>query len=144
MGTSGTVTDTGTDATEYNVSSATTFGGRDEENVVDRDSGTDQSTRTDNLLSTKAQSSITTVDSVMQNNLTDETSHTGTINKSTETTNDLEETDNADRTLHEEKHGNIGVSSIQRMFKEEIENWKWTYMNTVFADIDAFLVLAVY
>lgn len=52
--------------------------------------------------------------------------------------------DTADRTLNSHKYGNIGVSSIQRMFREEIENWKWNFMIEVFTDVDSMTTLSVY
>ena len=60
------------------------------------------------------------------------------------TTNNLTDEDTADRDMTSHKYGNIGVASIQRMFKEEVENWKWTFMMEVFADVDSLLVLAVH
>lgn len=78
------------------------------------------------------------------NNLTDTTLKTGTVTDTKTTTNNLHDTDTADREMTSHKYGNIGVASIQRMFKEEVENWKWTFMMEVFSDIDSLLVLAVW
>lgn len=106
--------------------------------------GSIEDKREDDTQSVKIQSSITTIQSSITNNLTDETSHTGTISNTSTTTNDLTDEDEASRTLDEHKYGNIGIASIQRMFKEEVENWAWIFMNDVFADLDAMLVLAVH
>ena len=154
----------GTSTIRYAIQNGVEMGGSDrfsglvEEEGTVRDEKTDNLTNTkvqsskttvdslltNNLTSTSAQSSKTTVDSLLTNDLTDETSHTGTINKTATTTNDLENTDTADRELQEHKYGNIGVASIQRMFREEVENWTWNFMNNVFEDIDSLVVLAVY
>jgi len=109
-------------------------------------SGTDQDTRTrtDNLKDETTYTGTVQDNETTTNNLKDETSQTGTISNSGTTTNDLTDTDKADRTMISHKYGNIGVSSIQRMFREEVENWKWNFMQEVFMDIDSLIVLAVY
>lgn len=140
----GTVTTAGTDTTTYNLNDSKQMGGTDTGSLSHAETGTIEDEATNVLTRDHAQSSITTVNSILTNNLTDETRHTGTVNHEALTTNNLQNRDDADRNMNEHKYGNIGVSSIQRMFREEVENWTWTFMNNVFEDIDALLVLAVY
>ena len=47
-----------------------------------------------------------------------------------------------DRTLT--RKGNIGVTTSQQMIQSERELWMWHYFDTVFADLDFLLTLAVY
>ena len=129
---------------DYAIDNVTRLSGTDTTDRVEKETGTVTDQRTDNLQEQVTHNTTNTTQSTVTNNLTDTTQHTGTIGNSTTTTNNLTDSDEAERTLDEHKYGNIGIASIQRMFKEEVENWKWNYMNDVFADLDAMLVLAVH
>ena len=106
-------------------------------------SDTTSDTTTNNLVDKTEYTGTVDTETTETRNLTDTAQQTGTIGTDGTTTNDLSNTDDADRTLSGHKYGNIGVSSIQRMFREEVENWRWNYMRDVFMDIDSLLVLAV-
>ena len=135
-----------TDETVYSGSNSISKLRVDNLESVNRLSGSDQDTRTrtDNLRDETTYAGTIDNTEVTTNNLTDETAQAGTISNTGTTTNDLTDTDKADRSMISHKYGNIGVSSIQRMFREEVENWKWNFMQEVFMDIDSLVVLAVY
>lgn len=129
---------------DYTIQETSAKTGVDTKNINETETGTVTDQRSDNLQDQVTHNTTNTTQSTVTNNLTDTTQHTGTIGNSTTTTNNLTDSDEAERVLDEHKYGNIGIASIQRMFKEEVENWKWNYMNDVFADLDAMLVLAVH
>lgn len=104
----------------------------------------DTRTRTNNLVDETSYTGTVQDNETTTNNLTDETTQGGTISNADTTTNNLTDSDEAMRTMNSHKYGNIGVASIQRMFREEVENWKWNFMQEVFMDIDSLVVLAVY
>ena len=109
-----TESDTGTKEIETNYNSTTT----------DKKTGIDTNT---------VSKTGTEADATQYNS---KNKHTGTI------TDDKERI--TDDLTHEIKKGNIGVATYQRMYKEEIENWKWKFFNEVFSDIDDMLCLKVY
>lgn len=117
-----------------NLTTTDTLSGTDSRDVTVEETGTSALAQTGTVQST----------GTVTNNLSDTTLHTGTIADTKTTTNNLTDEDTADRDMTSHKYGNIGVASIQRMFKEEVENWKWTFMMEVFADVDSLLVLAVH
>lgn len=71
-------------------------------------------------------------------------SNTGTQTNSGETSESGSEQSEGkeDRTLT--RKGNIGVTTSQQMIQSERELWMWHYFDTVFADLDFLLTLAVY
>ena len=129
-------------------------------------SGTDGNTRTDNLLETHAG----TVTNALSGR--DSTAHTGTVtdsgseggtvttaNTGTQTDSGSEattgtnsratdETESNEGTDHRERSGrhfgNIGNLTSQKMLKEEIELWKWNYVQSILEDARDFLTLPVY
>lgn len=141
---SGTVTQSSKKVIDYALNNLKSKSGTDTTTGTETETGTVTDQRQDNLQDQVTHNTTNTTQSTVTNNLTDTTQHTGTIGNSTTTTNNLTDSDEAERVLDEHKYGNIGIASIQRMFKEEVENWKWNYMNDVFADLDAMLVLAVH
>ena len=59
----------------------------------------------------------------------------GDIKKSTETT---------DRTRESTHEGNIGNLTTQQLMTQEIELWKWNFIQTVLADLNDFLTIPIY
>ena len=69
-------------------------------------------------------------------------STTGTNSRATDETDAGFETTNLDR---EGRHfGNIGNLTSQQMIKEEIELWKWNYIQSILEDARDFLTLPMY
>lgn len=116
----------------------------------DTTSGTNSNTRTDNL--TKANTG--TVTDVGTETGTVTVANTGTVtdNGSDATTGTntraIDETDTSAGTLdraREGRHfGNIGNLTSQKMLNEEIELWKWNYVQSILEDARDFLTLHVY
>lgn len=42
------------------------------------------------------------------------------------------------------RSGNIGVTTTQRLIESEIELWKWTYLDTIFAQLDDLIACPLY
>lgn len=105
-------------------------------------SGIDETTTTYNSNINEEHTGIDTRDDKKTGTDTEEkqynsgSKHTGTI--------DEDNTRKTDDLTTEDKKGNIGVATIQRMYREEIENWKWKFFNEVFSDIDDMLCLKIY
>lgn len=61
---------------------------------------------------------------------------------------EFDETNNTDEATHNERSGrhfgNIGNLTSQKMIKEEIELWKWNYIQSILEDARDFLTLPVY
>lgn len=124
--------------------------------VTDALSGTDTTNKTgtvtDVLSGTDTVSKTGTVADTLSG--TDTTNNTGTqsVNGSDATTGantrEVDETNNTDESGHRErsgKHfGNIGNLTSQKMIKEEIELWKWSFIQSILEDARDFLTLSVY
>lgn len=124
--------------------------------VTDALSGTDTTiktgTVTDALSGTDTLNKTGSVTDTLSG--TDTTSNTGTqtVNGSDATTGtntrEVDETNNTDESGHRErsgKHfGNIGNLTSQKMIKEEIELWKWNFIQSILEDARDFLTLPVY
>jgi hypothetical protein len=67
---------------------------------------------------------------------------TGTNDRDTATTRDTDTTDHRERSGRH--FGNIGNLTSQKMILEEIELWKWSYINEVLDDAKNFLTLPIY
>ena len=52
--------------------------------------------------------------------------------------------ESTDRNRSGRHFGNIGNLTSQKMINEEIELWKWSYVNTILEDVRDFLTLSVY
>ena len=52
--------------------------------------------------------------------------------------------ESTDRNRSGRHFGNIGNLTSQKMINEEIELWKWSYVNTILEDVKDFLTLPVY
>lgn len=84
--------------------------------------------------------------------VTDESSNTRTNNLTTETTKSGNVTitgneDNTEKTTttHELKRsGNIGVTTTQQMMQQEVEFWKWNFLDEVVKDIVFVIGLGIY
>lgn len=131
--------------TETNTGTVTdALSGTDTKNttgtVTDALSGTDSTTKTGSVTDTLSG--------------TDTTNNTGTqtVNGSDATTGTntrgVDETNNTDESGHRERSGshlgNIGNLTSQKMIKEEIELWKWSFIQSILDDARDFLTLPVY
>lgn len=67
---------------------------------------------------------------------------TGTNTRTLDQTDELEGSDNRDRSGRHS--GNIGNLTSQKMINEEIELWKWNYINSVLNDVKEFCTLPIY
>lgn len=68
--------------------------------------------------------------------------NTGTNTRGTSQTDSFDGSDNRDR---EGRHsGNIGNITTQKMINEEIELWRWNFINQVLADVAEFCTLPIY
>ena len=66
----------------------------------------------------------------------------GTTSKSNEVSKDYNVTTNKTR---ESKHtGNIGNLTTQQLMKQEIELWKWNFIESILADLKDFLTIPIY
>lgn len=67
---------------------------------------------------------------------------TGTNTRGFSQTDDFSGSDNRDRSGRHS--GNIGNLTSQKMINEEIELWKWNYINSVLSDVKEFCTLPIY
>jgi hypothetical protein len=114
----GDTTSSGSDSNSTSASSETTTSGSTSEDSLITDTGTNDSTITDNG----------TEDST----ITDNGSEDSTI------------TDNGLHTSEHRKHGNIGVTTNTTMLTEEVKFWKWSFIDSVCADICDIIALSIY
>ena len=116
----------------------------------DKNTGSNSNTRTDNL--TKANTGTVTDNGTEGGSVT--TANTGTQSNqgsSATTGTEFREVDETATTHSEQvrersgKHfGNIGNLTSQKMIQEEIELWKWSYIQEILDDARNFLTLEVY
>ena len=116
----------------------------------DKDTGSNSNTRTDNL--TKANTGTVTDSGTHTGSVT--TANTGTVtdagtNKTTGTesrayTDSFQANEEQARERSGRHFGNIGNLTSQKMIKEEIELWKWSYIQEILNDAKSFLTLEVY
>lgn len=66
----------------------------------------------------------------------------GTNTRTLEQTDELEGSDSRDR--NGRHSGNIGNLTSQKMINEEIELWRWTFINNVLDDVKEFCTLPIY
>ena len=154
-GTDGT-THTGTDTTAQSGEDSTTDGGT----IGTTNSIKDGTEKTVNGIAgfntqdefSKDTSSTKTVNQTVQNdekrNLTGSTKYGKTETNTLDTTDNttynstIKETDSESHSLH--RHGNIGVTTSQRMIESEIVLRKKNFFEIVFSDIDKLLTLSIY
>ena len=145
-------TNTGTVGNTGNNTDTTSLWGFNSSDAVnsDRVSGTNGSTRTDNL--TKANTGTVTDSGTHTGSVT--TANTGTVtdagtNKTTGTesrayTDSFAANEEQARQRSGRHFGNIGNLTSQKMILEEIELWKWSYIQEILNDARNFLTLEVY
>ena len=154
-GTDGT-THTGTDTTAHTGEDTTTDGGT----IGTTNTIKDATEKTVNGIAgfntqdefSKDTSSTKTVNQVVQNdekrNLTGSTKYGKTETNTLDTTDNttynstIKETDSESHSLH--RHGNIGVTTSQRMIESELVLRKKNFFEIVFSDIDRLLTLSIY
>lgn len=116
----------------------------------DKDVGSSSNTRTDNL--TKANTG--TVTTFANKSGSEVKSNTGTVTdagtnattgrETREYEEDVSSSENSSRDRSGRHFGNIGNLTSQQMIKEEIELWKWSYIQEILNDARNFLTLEVY
>lgn len=144
-GTTGnTRTDNLTDAETKNLASSNTRTFND----TDTTTHNTTDTRTDNFsIDTDYGKTDTRTDNLTQTNTgTQSTSGSeATTGSNSRATDETETTDGSDHRERSGRHfGNIGNLTSQKMLKEEIELWKWNYVQSILDDARQFLTLDVY
>ena len=114
----GDTTSSGSDSNETSASSETTTSGSTTEDSTVTDTGTNDSTITDN--------------GTEDTSVTDSGTEDSTI------------TDNGTHTSEHRKHGNIGITTNVTMLREEVEFWKWSFIDNVCQDICDIIALSIY
>ena len=66
----------------------------------------------------------------------------GTTSKSNEVSKDYNVT--TDKTRESKHTGNIGNLTTQQLMKQEIELWKWNFIESILADLKDFLTIPIY
>lgn len=74
----------------------------------------------------------------------DETYANSTTTTSGGTTEDSTITDNGTHTSEHRKHGNIGVTSNVELMTQDVEFWKWSFIDSVCRDICDIIALSIY
>lgn len=69
---------------------------------------------------------------------------TDTIDKTKTTNMTVDSHDGNNRTRTSTHAGNIGNLTTQQLMKQEIELWKWNFIQSVLADLSEFLTLPIY
>lgn len=69
---------------------------------------------------------------------------TDTVNKTKTSAITVESHSGNDRTRTSTHTGNIGNLTTQQLMKQEIELWKWNFVQTVLADLSEFVTLPIY
>lgn len=135
-----TTTNTGTQAT--------TEGGSDTKANTGTQSttGTDTGTVTTANTGTMANAQTGTVSVERDNTGTQDTDQTVTQSgvDTTRETGSTQENENIGKDRSGRHFGNIGNLTSQKQILEEIELWKWNYVNTILEDVKEFCCLPVY
>ena len=135
-----TTTNTGTQAT--------TEGGSDTKANTGTQSttGTDTGTVTTANTGTMANAQTGTVSVGRDNTGTQDTDQTITMSgvDTTRETGSTQETETTGRDRSGRHFGNIGNLTSQKQINEEIELWKWNYVNMILTDVKDFCCLPVY
>jgi hypothetical protein len=69
---------------------------------------------------------------------------TNTLDKTKTTNMTVESHDGNNRTRNSTHSGNIGNLTTQQLMKQEIELWKWNFIQTVLADLCEFTTIPIY
>jgi hypothetical protein len=97
---------------------------------------------TDTGTQTNAESGSTSVANTGTQSTSGSKGTTGTVSRADDETKSVDGTDHRERSG---KHsGNIGNITSQAMIREEIELWKWSYINEILDDAADFLSLPIY
>lgn len=75
---------------------------------------------------------------------TDSATASSTTTTSGGTTEDSTITDNGTHTSEHRKHGNIGVTSNVELMTQDVEFWKWSFIDSVCRDICDIIALSIY
>ena len=135
-----TTTNTGTQATAETGSTGTANTG------TQSTTGTDTGTVTTANTGTQQNSQSGTVSETIENTGTRGLSQTDTLSgKDTVTIDsDISETGSLDRSREGRHFGNIGNLTSQKQLLEEINLWRWNYMQEILNDVKEFCCLPVY
>lgn len=105
-------------------------------------SGTDTTTHSGTIGDSGTEGGTVTTTNTGTQGISGSDATTGTNSRATDET---ETTDGSDHRERSGKHfGNIGNLTSQKMLKEEIELWKWNYVQSILEDARDFLTLPVY
>lgn len=141
-------TDTVDRTTTNTGTQATTEGGSDTKANTGTQSttGTDTGTVTTANTGTMANAQTGTVSVERDNTGTQDTDQTVTQSgvDTIRETGSTQETENTDRDRSGRHFGNIGNLTSQKQILEEINLWKWNYVNTILEDVKEFCCLPVY
>ena len=135
-----TTTNTGTQATAETGSTGTANTG------TQSTTGSDTGTVTTANTGTQQNSQSGTVSETIENTGTRGLSQTDTLSgKDTVTVDsDISETGSLDRSREGRHFGNIGNLTSQKQLLEEINLWRWNYMQEILNDVKEFCCLPVY
>lgn len=135
-----TTTNTGTQATAESGTTGTANTG------TQSTTGTDTGTVTTANTGTQQNSQSGTVSEVVENTGTRGLSQTDTLSgRDTVTVDrDISETGTLDRSREGRHFGNIGNLTSQKQILEEINLWRWNYMQEILNDVKEFCCLPVY
>lgn len=135
-----TTTNTGSDGL-YGFNSATAVG-HDTSSNTESTSGENSNTRTNSGTQTNARTGTDTTKDTGTQTTNGETAKTGTEKRSESGTDKKDGTDSRDRNGWHK--GNIANLTSQKQLQEEIDLWKWNYVNTILEDAKKMLTLDVY
>ena len=141
-------TETASGSTQNTGTQGTTEGGSDTKANTGTQSttGTDTGTVTTANTGTMTNAQTGTVSESGSNTGTQDTDQTVTLSGEDETTDvgSTHEEENTGRDRSGRHFGNIGNLTSQKQIREEIELWKWNYLNMILEDVKDFCCLPVY
>ena len=110
------------------------------------DAGTNSTTSTTTNTGTQGKSQQGSVETTVEGGLTHTTDENHAVTGSKRNTGTETDVIGSERTrLRDFTHlGNIGNLSTQQLLKEEIELWRWNFINEVLNDVKDFLTLPLY
>lgn len=135
-----TTTNTGTQATAEGGSDSVANTGT--QSTVGSDTGTVTTANT----GTQTNAQTGTVSVERDNTGTQDTDQTVSLSgvDTTRDTGSTQENETTDRDRSGRHFGNIGNLTSQKQIKEEIELWKWNYVNSILNDVKEFCCLPIY
>ena len=108
----------------------------------DSKSGYDEVTHSGKIVDSGTEGGYKTIDNTGTVTDAGSDSHSGTDTRTTSSSSS--DTGSLDRDREGRHFGNIGNLTSQKMIKEEIELWKWSYVQTILEDARDFLSLPIY